>query len=44
LEPAWWHCHAHCQVSSWLGGWWGDFTSDACHWSIRTYQLYLPHG
>jgi hypothetical protein len=31
-------------VSSWLGGWWGDFTSDACHWSLGTYRSYLPHG
>jgi hypothetical protein len=30
--------------SSWLGGWWGDFTSDTCHWSLRTYRLYLSHG
>jgi hypothetical protein len=29
---------------SWLGGWWGDFTSDACHWPLRTYRSYLPHG
>jgi hypothetical protein len=32
------------QVSSWLSGWWGDFTSNACHWSLGTYRSYLPHG
>jgi hypothetical protein len=21
-----------------------DFTSNACHWPLGTYQLYLPHG
>jgi hypothetical protein len=31
-------------VSSWLGKWWGDFTSDACHWPLGTYRSYLPHG